>query len=143
MKASARSALVDRHMEGLRGSLPPIDQVPGGYDNIVKIANLTVDLHAENPVVRTRFTNVDLDKLKALARDFICAGTGGPGSYDGRSMLEAHRHMNVSEQEFIAVVDDILLALERNGVAQREQDEMLAIVYPMKHEIDGRCDFDG
>jgi hemoglobin len=107
----------------------------GGYDNIAKIANDIVDLHAENPVVRTRFTNVDLDQLKAHARDFICAGTGGPESYDGRTMLDTHRHMNVSEQEFMAVVDDVLLAVERNGCGQQERDEMLVILYGMKDEI--------
>lgn len=107
----------------------------GAFDGIEAIANEIVDLHAENPVVRNRFTGADLPQLKAHARDFICAGTGGPETYQGREMLEAHRHMNISEQEFLAVVDDVLEALARNDIGKREQDEMLAILYSMKGDI--------
>ena len=50
-------------------------------------------------------------------------------------MLGAHKGMNISEQEFIAVVDDILKAMDQNNLGEREKNEMLAIGYSLKDEI--------
>ena len=62
-------------------------------------------------------------------------GTGGPQEYTGKDMLTAHRGMNISEREYMAVVDDILAALQSNGVGEREQQEMLAIAWSLKGDI--------
>lgn len=43
------------------------------------------------------------------------------------SMLETHRGMNISEAEFVAVLDDILAALTKHEVGEREKAELLAI----------------
>lgn len=50
-------------------------------------------------------------------------------------MRETHKGMNVSEQEFIAVLDDILAALDKNNVGKQERDELLAICYSLKDEV--------
>lgn len=107
----------------------------GGFEKIQQIANDIVDLHLANPVLAPRFAPADIPEVKRHARDFICAGTGGPETYEGRTMPDAHRGMNVNEQEFVATIDDVLEALEKNGVGQREQDEMLVILYRMKGDI--------
>jgi len=107
----------------------------GGAENVKKIANSLVDNHANNPTISTRFENVDLDKLRILADTFITSGTGGPNVYEGRDMLSTHKGMNISAGEFMAVMDDALNALIDNGVGQREQEEMLFILYSMRSEI--------
>ena len=43
--------------------------------------------------------------------------------------------MNVSEAEFVGVIDDILAALKKHDVGELEQAELLAIAYGMKDEI--------
>lgn len=50
-------------------------------------------------------------------------------------MLTAHKGMNISEQEFIAVVDDILGAMDKNGLNENIQSEVLSILYSLKEEI--------
>jgi hemoglobin len=50
-------------------------------------------------------------------------------------MLETHQGMNIDEAEFMAVVDDILEALGKNSIAQREQEEVLFALYSMRREI--------
>ena len=67
--------------------------------------------------------------------DFIGSGTGGPQEYKGLSMLEAHKGMNVNEAEFVAVLDDILEAMTKHGIGEREKADMLAIAYSMKDDI--------
>ena len=50
-------------------------------------------------------------------------------------MLSAHKGMNISAIEFMAVLDDALLALAKNNVEQREQEEVLFVLYSMRSDI--------
>ncbi|RDV11848.1 group 1 truncated hemoglobin [Pontibacter diazotrophicus] len=107
----------------------------GGAEGIASIANDSVDQHLKNPVVSTRYKYSDIAKVKSMAFEFMAMGTGGPQTYTGRNMLDTHRGMNISEQEFMEVVDDILVALDMNHIDQKEKDEVLAILYSLRKEI--------
>lgn len=107
----------------------------GGESTIHRIAGTLFDLHSENPAIQARYQDSDRDALVRTVTEFICAGTGGPQAYTGKDMLETHRGMNISATEFLAVLDDIVAALEAHGVGEREQQEMLMIAYRMKGEI--------
>jgi hemoglobin len=72
---------------------------------------------------------------KQMATEFFCAGSGGPEPYSGRDMLTTHKGMNISEQEYMAVMDDILGALAKNGIDQQTCNEVVAILYSLKGEI--------
>ena len=43
--------------------------------------------------------------------------------------------MNYSEAEFVAVLDDLLVALSKHGVGELEKAEVLAPNYALKDEI--------
>jgi hemoglobin len=107
----------------------------GGYDGISAITEDIWANHTSNEAIKQRYADSDADKVKGLVRDMFCAGTGGPETYTGKDMLSAHRGMNISDQEFVAVIDDVLDAMAKNGAGKREQDEVLSILYSMKAEI--------
>jgi hemoglobin len=92
--------------------------------------------HLNNPVVKTRFENInDLDHAKAMAREFFCAGSGGPETDTGKDMRTAHKGMNISEQEYLAVMDDIVGAVEKNGVSEDTKKDVIAILYSLNGDI--------
>ena len=107
----------------------------GGTEGITQIASDLVDIHMSNPAIATRFTNSDPNKLKNGAATFFIAGSGGPGVYKGKDMLTTHKGMNISAHEFLATLDDVLEALQKNNVDQREQEEVLFVLYSMKPDI--------
>ncbi|MCG7497443.1 group 1 truncated hemoglobin [Vibrio sp. Of7-15] len=107
----------------------------GGTENITKIASDLVDIHLSNPSISPRYANSDVSILKNGAATFFIAGTGGPNIYAGKDMISTHKGMNISGDEFLAVLDDALEALEKNGVGQREKEEVLYVLYSMKPEI--------
>jgi len=109
----------------------------GGTEGIKQIANDIVDVHLQNPAIATRFQAHDPDQLKHGAATFFIAGTGGPSVYEGKSMVDTHKHMNISHEEFMAVCDDALKALQMNGVGQREQEEVLFVFFSMRDEVIG------
>jgi len=109
----------------------------GASEGIKAIANDIVENHLTNPAVAPRFKNMKMtpDELKHAAAMFFIAGTGGPNDYQGRDMLAAHKGMNISALEFMAVLDDALKALAKNNIGQREQEEVLFVLYSMRGEI--------
>lgn len=112
----------------------------GGYEGIRKIVEDIGEAHLANPAIQARYRPIasDPEKWEAIKKslcDFIAAGTGGPEEYNGPNMLEVHRGMNVSEREFLAAVDDIMMGLDKNGVDEESKKDMLAIAYSLKDEI--------
>lgn len=107
----------------------------GGTEGITRIADVLIDLHVQNPKIAARYVQSDVAAVKNAAATFFIAGTGGPPVYQGKDMLAAHRGMNIDAEEFMAVLDDALEALERCDVGQREQEEVLFTLYSMRGDI--------
>ncbi len=107
----------------------------GGTEGIGSIAKDLVQNHLANPAIATRFVGKDVDTLINGAATFFISGTGGPDVYKGEDMLATHKGMNISAAEFMAALNDALAALEKNGIGQREQEEVLFILYSMRSDI--------
>lgn len=116
--------------------MAPLYDRLGGGEGIRRIVDDVMAAHLANPLIKARFEGIaDLGHAKDMACAFFCAGSGGTEAYTGRDMLTAHRHMNISEQEYLAAVDDVLGALDKNGLGQDVRSEVLAILYSLKDQI--------
>lgn len=112
----------------------------GGTAGITKLVDDIVANHFENPLIRARFQPLleDRARLSAITGHvckFMEAGTGGSAAYSGRSMRDTHRGMNINATEYLAVVDDIMSALRKNGIDDETQKDVLAICYSLKNDI--------
>jgi hemoglobin len=112
----------------------------GSSEGIVALVDDIVDAHMKNPAIKARFLPYAseperLKVIKAHTCAFFEAGSGGPAQYTGRSMLEAHRGLNVSEQEYMAAIDDILGVLEKRGIDHQSRQDVLGIAYSLKGDI--------
>jgi hemoglobin len=108
----------------------------GRFDGITRIVHDVMDAHLANPAIRTRFeASKDLDHARKMAVEFFCAGCGGPEGYSGRDLMVAHKGMNVSEQEYMAAMDDIQAALEKNDIDPATRGEVTAVLYSLKGQI--------
>ena len=108
----------------------------GSEDGIQRLVSDIVDNHYRNPLIRTRFERVkDRAALERHSVEFLCAGSGGPQTYTGRDLLSVHQGMNVSEQELIAAIDDIVAAMSKNQLDASVQNEVVAILYSLKGDV--------
>ncbi len=107
----------------------------GGTEGLTAIASDTVDLHLANPRIAPRYADSDLTAVKNAVTTFFVENSGGPSVYGGKSMLAAHRGMNIDGAEFVAALDDAMAALDKNGIGQREKEEVLFMLYGMKGEV--------
>jgi hemoglobin len=119
---------------------PTLFQRLGGTAGITRIVDDILTAHLENPVIRARYLPLLDDRARyAVITQHVCtfleAGSGGPAAYTGRSMRDTHRGMNVNATEFLAVLDDIMKGLRKNGIDEQTQKDVLAICYSLKDEI--------
>jgi len=107
----------------------------GRHEGIARITRSLIDNHLANPLVSVRYAGSDMKKVEQRVIEFFCAGAGGPETYTGKDMLATHKGMNISEQEFVAVVDDAMAALQSNGIDADTRNDVLAILWSLKGEV--------
>lgn len=116
---------------------PPLYERLGGQPAIVAVVDDFVGNVAADARINKFFANTNIPRLKRLLVEQICAGSGGPCQYTGRSMPEAHRGMGVKDADFAALVEDLVKTLNKFNVPQAEQQELLGVLGPMKGQIVG------
>jgi hemoglobin len=107
----------------------------GGKSAITAVVDTFVARVAADTRINKKFARSNIPRVKTELVDQICSQTGGPCTYAGRTMKEAHRNMKVTEGEFNALVEDLVAALNQFNVPKREQDELLAALGSMKGDI--------
>jgi hemoglobin len=88
-----------------------------------------------NPKVDEAHHRVSRAGFKYLVTEQVCAATGGPQRYTGRSMSESHVHLDITEAEWQVFLEDFRQTLAKFGVPQAEQQELFAIVASTKQDI--------
>lgn len=112
----------------------------GGRNGISNIVDDTVENHMNNTNVNARFLPFkDNPKQLAIIKnhtvDFFQAGSGGPNNYKGKDMVTAHTGMNISPAEYMHVVDDIFMALDKNAIDEDTKKDVLSILWSLKGMI--------
>ena len=107
----------------------------GGIDAITAVVKDFRDRVARDDRINQKFARTDLGRLTRMLIDQVCQAAGGPCSYSGRSMREAHAGMGVTSGEFDALVADLVATLNEFKVGNTEQGELLAVLGPLKPDI--------
>jgi hemoglobin len=109
----------------------------GGKDAITAVVGDFLDNVKADAAINARFANADLAGLKTKLIDQICQATGGPCTYQGKTMAEAHAGMQIKEEEFNALVGDLKKSLDKFKVGPQEQNDLLGALGGMKGDIVG------
>lgn len=104
----------------------------GGRSTIEQFVDRGVERLVVNPEIAELFVDSDLDHLKFHLTEQICELAGGPCRYEGLDMESAHVGQNISSREFNALVEDFQLAMRETGVPYRLENQVIALLAPMK-----------
>jgi len=88
-----------------------------------------------NPLVDEAHHRVPPAGFKYLVTEMVCWATGGPQKYTGKSMVESHRHLKITAEEWDAFLDDFQQTLDKFNVPAEEQAELKAIVNSTRSDI--------
>lgn len=107
----------------------------GGMPGIERIVTGMIDRSLADPRIAWSFDNVNHDRLKRLVAQQFCHLSGGPCPRRERGMGPAHRHLQLTERHFYALVENLQDAMDAAGTPFRTQLRLLALLAPMKREI--------
>jgi hemoglobin len=129
---SAAAATTDtpRSLYDRLGGTTAIASVVDGF-----VANVAADARINKFFTRVASDTTAMRQFKQKLVDQICQGSGGPCTYTGKDMKTAHAGMGLTGADFDALVEDLVKALDTAGVPQKEKDELLAVLGPMRTDI--------
>lgn len=81
------------------------------------------------------FDTVDMSGMLQKQKAFLTMAFGGPNSYTGKDMREAHKNMKLTEEHFAAVAEALVGTLNDLSVPQDIIDEIVAIALSVKDDV--------
>lgn len=81
------------------------------------------------------FDTVDMEEQHTKQKAFLTMAFGGPNSYTGKDMREAHAGMALTEEHFTAVAQALVSTLEELNVAQEHIDSIVNIAVSVKPDV--------
>jgi hemoglobin len=88
-----------------------------------------------NPRVDEAHHRVTPPGFKYYVTEQVCSAAGGPQTYSGRTMLETHRELLITGEEWDAFMDDFHQTLAKFDVPARERGELDAIIESTQDDI--------
>ena len=117
------------------GAQPELYERLGGQRAIVAVVDDFIGRVAADSRINLRFANTDIPQLKSLLVEFVCMATGGPCHYAGRDMETSHAGMELVDDEFNALVEDLAATLDKFKVPAKEKNELLGALGPLQPRI--------
>ena len=99
------------------------------------VGRVAMDARINHYFAQTAADPARLKTFKMNLVDQICQATGGPCKYTGKDMKSAHAGMGITSADFNALVEDLSGALDKFKVQDKEKNELLGALAPMKSDI--------
>ncbi|KAB7515197.1 group I truncated hemoglobin [Halosegnis rubeus] len=86
------------------------------------------------------FADADIKRLRETQTDFLCEAAGGPETYDGPSVRDAHLHVPFAPAHIDRAVELLYRSLEEHGVPDEDADAVVEAVTAYQEELLARPD---
>lgn len=109
----------------------------GGQDSLVKLADQFILEIADDERVLPRFADSNVERFREKIIEHFCVISDGPCAYTGDSMIHVHAGMAINSAEFNAVVEDLMTAMDKSGIALSAQNQLLERLALLRPQIMG------
>lgn len=82
-----------------------------------------------------QFKGINVAQFHRHLTDQLCGLSGGPCQYSGREMRESHAAMGITDTQFNALAENLILAMEQNDVPTAAQNRLIKKLLPMYPDI--------
>jgi hemoglobin len=106
-----------------------------GLEGIGRVVDAMIDLSVADPRIAGTFVSHDLVRLRRVLKEQFAYILGAPIDYSGRDMATSHRDIGLQAADLGALVENLQIAMSREGVDFRAQNRFLAKLAPMKDDV--------
>ena len=107
----------------------------GGREAIFTVTTDVIRRHRENATIVHLMAGVDDARLISQVTDFLAQAAGGDVEYVGMNMADAHGHLNLSDEHFLAAGGDVQDALVAAGVGEGEVQEVMCMFASLRGDV--------
>lgn len=106
-----------------------------GEEGISRVVDDMVDRNLADPRIKDIFAASDLVRLRRTLKEQFCYILNGPCDYTGMDMASSHKDHGITNREFNALVENLQMAMNTEGVPFRAQNKLLAKLAPMQRDV--------
>ena len=120
---------------------PSLYERLGGVNAIAVVIDDVIDRSYEDPVFHANPKIAAAHKrfpkpvYKYNATSLACQVMGGPQKYTGRTIKEAHQHLDITEKEWKELIKIFRDSMTSFKVPKKEQNEVIAILESTKGDV--------
>lgn len=107
----------------------------GGKEAIQGFTNDFYDRMLKDARIAHFFDGINVNYLKRVLADYFCVVAGGPCTYDGVSMANAHADLGIGKADFNALVENLQLAMDAARLPFATQNRLLARMAYLHRDI--------
>ena len=100
----------------------------GGFGTVNGIVRNFYRDVLDSPSLNTYFHGIDMETLIDHQTKFLSHAMGGPATYAGRTLKNAHKHLKITTQSFNEVAEILQEALEDAGMEEQDIEAVMGIV---------------
>lgn len=97
----------------------------GEKEKIKTLATNIFTTHTNNKQIGHMFTHIEKGPFVDNVTDFLVIGTGGGGKYSGRSMDVAHKHLKITNADFLSAGGDVQNVMKGMNYGENEIQEVI------------------
>jgi hemoglobin len=107
----------------------------GGRPGVKELINTFVGYVAADPHINEYFAHTNIKALKYNLTQQVCEIVGGPCTYTGPSMTAAHKGLQVTTAAFNYLAQDMIKAMDKQGIAKPAQNYLLKQLAAMEPQV--------
>lgn len=110
----------------------------GGFSTVSRIVSAFYDQVMDIPDLARYFADTDMRRLVDHQTKFIAAVMGGPASYSNEQLERVHAKMDITEQDYLAVIGVLRETLEDFELEESDIATICTDLIQRKHYIVAR-----
>lgn len=107
----------------------------GGQERVGQMVDEFYKSILEDPTLAKFFYEVDMDTQKRHQTHFLSFIMGGPNSYSGRTLADAHRGINTTGDQFDSLITHLRNSMENHEMNQEEIEAVVQSITAYKEDI--------
>lgn len=114
---------------------PSIFDAIGGRGAVSAAVDIFYERVLADDALAPFFADTDMRRLRGHQAAFLAMALGGPNEYRGRAMAEAHRGLNIADEDFDRVAGHLVATLEQLGVPGEMVSTIVGKVAPLREHV--------
>ena len=107
----------------------------GEREGIADVVEDLLYIIVDDTRISHQFKGINVAQFHRHLTDQLCELSGGPCEYSGREMRESHAAMGITDTQFNALAEGLILAMEQNNIPIAAQNRLIKQLLPLYPDI--------